>query len=255
MFPSNHTGGDMNRKSRLIFLVILILLAWPLVCGAEVTRFWFNVWTTQVPDPDNPGTILQRLDITVQINDTRYRPPDAIKSLKVTAPDKTVFTLTQNWWSELRQQFEANFYAQDFLGGKIPSGTYTATVTDKSGLPALKSSKKLTVSFMAIPKVTTPFEGMVIDKLKPTIKWGKVAGAQYYQIHLNDVTPNKGEPIYMLGFARILEVYTTQFTLQTGVLKPGRDYKLRVEARDSDKNMSRRGRSAWINFSTDPNAQ
>jgi hypothetical protein len=246
--------GAMSRKSRLIFLAILMLLAWPVVCGAEVTRFWFNVWTTQMPDPANPSSILKRLDVTVAINDTRYRPPDAITSLVVTAPDGTVLNLTKNYWNELRSQFEASFVATDFTGGEIPSGTYAAKLTDKSGKPPLLATKNLTAAFLAMPVISSPTEGAVLTDLTPLIKWGLVTGAVYYTIHLTNVTLNKEEPVYLLGL-RSLDIYRNQFTLQTGVLKPGMKYLMRVEARDSDRNIIRRSRSKWVSFKTSPSAQ
>jgi len=239
----------MNRKGRLIFLVILLLLAWPLVCRAEVTRFYFNVWTTNMPDPANPLTNKPRLDLTIQISDTHYRAPDAITSLVVTNPNTTkTMTLTNNCWNELRGQFEASFFVEDFPEGKFPSGKYTAKLKDKDG-KLMTGSKTLTPAFLDIPQITVPKEGAVFTSLKPTIKWKPVTGAQFYFIHLDNLTQN--EPVYMI-MGRAPEVYTNSFTLQTGVLKPGMNYRIRVEARDSDKNPNKRSRSVWVNFSTAP---
>jgi nitrate reductase NapE component len=239
----------MNRKGRLIFLVILLLLAWPLVCRAEVTRFYFNVWTTQMPDPANPGTKIQRLDVTIQITDIRYRAPDAITSLVVTNPNTTkTMTLTNNCWNELRGQFEASYYLADFPEGKFPSGKYTAKLKDKSTPIAnvMTATKTLTPAFLPIPVITAPTEGGGTG-LKPTIRWNPVKGAQLYNIHLNNLTQD--EPVYML-VTRSLDIYTNSFTLQTGVLKPGTNYSIRIEARDGDKLMNKRSRSTWVNFST-----
>jgi len=237
----------MNRKGSLIFLVIL-MWAWPLVCQAEVTRFWFNVFTTNYPDPSQ-----RRLDVAVVLGDTRYRQPDAIKSLQVTAPDPahTVMDLSKNCWYELRGQFFAYFLPSFFPGGQIPSGSYVAKVVDKAG-KSLTVKKTLTVSFLPCPTITFPSTGAVLAQLKPTIAWTKVTGAQFYSIDLDDLT--KGEPIYGTP-ARLIEVYRDSFTLQTGVLKPGTNYRIRIEARNSDKMMNQRSRSDWVNFSTAPTAQ
>ncbi len=237
----------MNRKVSLVFLVILIW-AWPLVCQAEVTRFFFTVFTTNFPD-----TSQRRLDVAITLGDTRYRQPDAITYLKVTAPDtaKTVMDLTQNCWDELRLQFFTSFLPSFFSEGTIPSGSYVAKVKDKSG-QTLTVRKTLDASFLPCPGVTYPAAGAVLTELKPTITWTQVAGAQLYSIYLDNRI--QGEVIYNPPM-RSLDVYTNSFTLQTGVLKPDTPYRLRIEARDSDKMMNRRSRSDWVYFSTSPNAQ
>lgn len=190
----------------------------------------------------------QRLYVSVEIADTLRRPPDAIKSLKVFAPNaaKTVIDLTNHCWLEWDNSFWKGLTAADFPEGKIPSGTYTAVAVDKQG-KTISTSENLSVGFLKRPEITSITEGQTVTTLTPRVSWTAVAGAQLYRIRLMNVTD--GSPVYYPPYKSLL-VYRNSYPIPNGVLVPGTEYSIQVEARDSDKNLNKRSRSDWVNFKT-----
>jgi hypothetical protein len=247
------------RRSLIIFLAIVFVFSFLSVTAqAEIHKFYFNVWTTSYP-----GQPLQ-VGFYFEIADTNLRVPDAISSLKIQAPDGTVFDLSTNYWKYWEEWYQDLFiwkYATDFKTQTIPSGTYKATVVDKS-TPAktLVNSDSLTaaavvplpVATITNPPPVTPPNPPPILPLEPTLTWSRVTGAQFYRIYLFD--ESRKEEVY--GVSRVgsqfLHVYTNSFKIPKGVLMPNHTYSLRIDARDNDKNLSRRSRTNWATFKTAP---
>lgn len=224
----------MSRREKIILSVFLFgMLVFPLRAHAEIYRLFFNPSTQNDPYSTPEKTI----NFYIQVNDTSLVGREAVTSLKVEAPDATVFDMTENYWNESSLSFSGSFQASDFKSGKIPSGTYEATVIDKSG-KQLAASKKMTIGFLAQPKITDPVNGAGNVNPTPRIRWNMVTGAQYYRLVFN-------------GYFSI-EVNKPQFTVPQGVLRPNTTYNIRIEAIDSDKGASKFSRSSWVTFTTAP---
>lgn len=237
----------MRKKLIAIFLATCLGLLGPaLLAQAEIYTFKFYAFTQR--DPSG----IDRVCLEAHVEDSRYRAPDAIKSLTVTAPDGTVFDLTNHCWLDLAKQFWLSPTADKFNSGVLPAGKYTAKVVDKSNR-SFTSVVNLAINFLDVPVITSPTEGQVIDisTAPPVFEWSKVPGAQHYRILLKDLS--WGEPVYWKP-AGINEhrCYRNSYRVPLGDLMPGKQYSLRIEARDTDKGLNKRSQSIWVNFSTAP---
>jgi hypothetical protein len=233
----------MRKKVVAILLVTALGLLGPaLLAQAEIYSFQFYAFTQR--DPSG----VDRVCLQVNIRDGRYRAPDAIKSLTVTAPDGTVFNLTNHCWLDLAKQFWLSPASDQFDSKTLPAGKYTARVVDKSNR-AFTSSINLAMNFLDVPVITSPTNNQEIDisVAPPVFTWNRVTGAQHYRILLKDLT--WGEPVYWKP-AEINEhrSYTNSYRVPLGDLMPGHQYSLRIEARDTDKGLNKRSVSNWINF-------
>lgn len=233
-----------KRLSGILVGAILCVVGTALAAKAEIYTFYFDVWTQrQVSGPD-------RAWFMAQVEDTALRGPDAITSLTVTAPDGTVFDMTDNSWLDFQKMFINSYSADMFTSLTIPAGKYTARVVDKSATPkTLTNFDTLPATFLEPPGITAPLEGAALSSLTPTFRWRAVAGAQSYLVMLFNTT--MGEPVYW-RMENKHETYRNYFSVPRGDLKPGSQYRLQIEARDNDKNLGRRSRSLWVNFSTAP---
>ena len=209
---------------------------------AEIHKMNFNAWTGNFTDPAD-----QRMCFWFDISDTNLRPPDAVTSLMVQAPapDNTIFDLTDHTWQEFDQGFWFSARAGDFKSGAIPSGTYRARVIDTSGKQII-GSDYVSANFLEPPDITYPTDGSTLSSLTPTIMWTSVPGAMRYRIILQY---EYGDPIYWYSYHRVF-VYRNSFPIPKGALKPGNSYLIRIEARDSDKDLDKRSRSDWVQFFT-----
>ncbi|MBM4295043.1 MAG: hypothetical protein FJ126_09115 [Deltaproteobacteria bacterium] len=233
-------------RSRLVFSMLAILMCLAFCqTGAEATifRMRFQVYTLNlyVPSGSPPSQFLQ---VNVTIGDSLQRPYDAVKSLKVYAPaaDGTVFDLTNNWM-ESGQVYYARLKPSDFKTGKIPGGTYKAVVIGKDN-STLTQYQSISGAFLGYSAVTSPLAGSTVANLTPLIQWNPVTGAQYYSINLWLVTA-AGE-YNSAGYT----VYRNSFQVPPGVLRPGADVHVSVNAYDSDKNLTKGSTSASLNFKT-----
>ncbi len=222
----------------------LVVLALALTAQAEIHRFYFEAYTHREGATDT-------IQFYASVEDTSRRAPDAVASFTVTAPDGTVFDLTEDCWIDLTKQYWASFTKDKFKSNAFPSGKYVAKVVDKS-VPAktLTQTDSLTVGFLAPATLTYPANGASGVPLTPTLKWNAVSGAKFYRVHV--FNNSWGEPVYWKPPINPINVYRNSFTVPEGVLKPNCQYRLQIEARDSDKNLSKRSRSQWVTFTTAP---
>ena len=64
-----------------------------------------------------------------QYHCTSKNPPDFVKSITVTAPDGSVFTMdTANNWMVYDKGYWGKYLPENFNSGDIPSGDYTVSV-------------------------------------------------------------------------------------------------------------------------------
>jgi len=238
----------MRKRVIAVMLVAALGILGPaLTAQAEIYDFRFYAFTQRDPAPAPDRVCLQ-----VNLEDSRFRPPEAINSLTVTAPDGTVFDLTKHCWLDLGKIFWLSPTADQFNSKTQPAGAYTAKAVDKSGR-TFTSAVNLAIKFLEPPVITFPTNGGVIDisAAPPVFKWTAVTGAQHYRILLKDLS--WGEPVYWKP-AGINEhrSYKTSYRVPLGDLMPGKQYSLRIEARDTDKGLNKRSHSTWVNFSTAP---
>ena len=229
-------------RTKCLFAILALVSAFFLTTHSwgEVYRVVFDAWTETYVN--SKGETAQAMNFQFRnIEDTKgLNGPDAVKSVTVTAPDGTVFDLTGTW-SEWQKQYFGRYAA-------TVGGTFKGTV-EYGVNKALTASKALpkTLSFFPLPNVTNPLPGATVDSLTPAITWEKVQGAQFYCLELWDQSLN--QPVYYYPHNRI-HVYRLSFTIPAGVLRPATNYGVRIEARDSDKALTKRSRTAWINFTT-----
>lgn len=237
----------MRKKLIAVLLATFLGVLGPaLLAQAEIYTFKFYAFTQR----DTSG--IDRVCLEAHVEDSRYRAPDAIKSLTVTAPDGTIFDMTNHCWIAIGKQFWLSPVADQFDSGTLPAGDYTAQVVDKSNR-TFTSVINLPIRFLNVPVITSPTPNQVIDisAAPPVFRWKKVVGAQHYRILLKDLS--WGEPVYWKpDEINGRKAYTNSFRVPLGDLMPGKQYSLRIEARDTDKGLNKRSLSTWINFTTAP---
>jgi hypothetical protein len=235
----------MKTKHYLIVALSLltVLCFFSTAARAEIHKMFFNAFTTNYTDRS-------RMDFWISISDTLARPPIAVSSLVVLAPDGTIFDMTNHTWQEFTKGFWYSARPEQFPSGTIPSGTYYAVVWDLWGNQIINYDD-VQVGFLDPPVLTNPTEGSTVG-LTPAITWTAVPGALRYRIILQygDHT-SRGDPIYWYDY-NVKYVYRTSFPITKGVLKPGQSYLIRIEARDADKDTEKRSRCDWVQFYTAP---
>ena len=224
-----------------LLLTVLWVLGPALDAQAEIYQFNFNAFTHREAG---------RLDVICfesGVEDTALRAPNAVASLIITAPDGTVFNLTKPGWIDLSKKFWGTYSADKFKSNTIPPGTYVATVVDKSIPPkTLKGSDTISpMTFLNPTTITYPIGG-TLPTLTPTFTWSGVAGAQHYRLLLFNVS--WGEPVYWKTPVNPHHIYRNSYPVPVGDLMPNMQYSLRIEARDSDKNLNRRSVSKPVYF-------
>lgn len=237
------------RRTKCFFAILALVSAFLLTANSwgEVYRATFDTWTDAYVNAKGETIEVVSFEFRSLADTKGLRGPDSIRSVKVKAPDGTIFDLTGSW-SEWRNHYFARFSASAFTSLTLPGGRYQGTVVDKSG-NKLIANKTLptTLTFLPIPVITDPLPGATVSSLIPTISWDAVDGAQLYCLEL--VNASAGEPVYYYPHNRI-HVYRNSFTIPLNVLFPNTNYSVRIEARNSDKSMTMRSRSPWINFTT-----
>ncbi|MHC1730335.1 MAG: hypothetical protein AB9866_30785 [Syntrophobacteraceae bacterium] len=232
----------------LVMVSILTILFFGTLSQAEIYRLSFDVLTSTYAQPSGVPRLEINADIIVA--DSMLRPPDAVQSLKVTAPGGTVFsyspTSTKLYWSEFNNAFWFGATNNDFADGIIPSGTYKVTSVDKAG-KIMSNTEFFTVAFLTAAEITSPTQNQVLTTLTPTIKWTAVPGAEYYRVYLRNESWK--EPVY-ISSPHNLNVYRNYFKIPTGVLMPKTTYSVAIQARDSDSALNKRSRSLWVTFTT-----
>ena len=221
--------------------ILIVLCFFGAAAWAEIHSMVFNAWTTNYTDH-------QEMNFYIDISDTLAKPPIAVSSLMVQAPDGTIFDMTDHTWHEFDKYFWYSARPEDFDTGVIPSGRYYARVIDRWGNQIINYDD-VQVGFLDPPVLTNPTEGSTVG-LTPTITWTAVPGALRYRIILYyGGHTSRGDPIYWYSY-NVKFVYRTTFPIPKGVLRPGTSYLIRIEARDTDKDLEKRSRSDWVQFFT-----
>ena len=238
----------MRSKNYLIVVMVavsVLLLQGP--APAEITRCSFDVWTTAQSNGLSLG-------FYVVLEDNALPPPQAFSSVIIYNPDGSVL---RDYSADYWQYYIDNvkwffFYVTPPPGTPIQTGTYKIVVKDKEtprntmrGTDTLNDATPLGVSTLINPIFNQTLG------LTDTIQWTDVEGAKYYRLLLHD--DGSKESVFDTKYNE-KRVYTNSFKLPPGVLIPGRGYSVRIEARDSDKNLKRRSRSDWVSFRTAPPA-
>jgi len=227
-----------------VFLVLVVLAGLFILspnAQAVLQRVTFDAWTQDEP---NPG---KRLCVALHFKDDEFaHPPDYIKAIRITAPDGSVFFLDLSKdWMPWDPSYYRGFGPADFKGQVIPNGTYTVKVIPEVG-NAISQTDVVKNTFLPIPVLTYPTEGLTDVPETPVITWEPVTGATSYEIRLFNVSwqeyvyyyPDKKFPGY------------TSYEMPRGMLKPNCNYRIQILARAGGQDMDMRSRTAWINFRT-----
>lgn len=225
-----------------IGLSFLIIFSFCAVTQAYLRRIHVNVWTTNYTDD-------QQLNIWLEVWDTENKnPPEIITSIEVTAPDGTIFNMTDDAWLPYDRGYWMAARAGDFDSTEIPSGVYKVKVVPNSGW-TIEQGDWIDATFLDPPVITYPTEGSTV--VQPlTIRWNPVVGAKYYRVLLWNECWN--EPVYWFWWNDSRKFYTNLpgAKIPLGQLKPNCSYRLRVEARSGSQDLDKRSRSVWVNFFT-----
>ena len=244
-------------RARVFWIVVAAVFVVGAVQGtaiAAITKCNFNVWTTSETDANGNLRPL-RVDFYVELEDSTLPPPEAFSVVTITAPGGIVFDFSANYWkywSAGQRYFFFYQYGLAFSGGTIPTGTYKLTVKDKTGrvvsvTDTLSNNTALPLVTLTYPPATNP--PAVVPLLNCTLSWSKVTGAQYYRVLLMD--EGVKEYVYDSWRHNPMHLYNiTSLALPKGALQANRVYTVRIEARDSDKNLSRRSRTQFVTFKT-----
>jgi len=234
----------MRRQGLVVLAAVVMVFALAANSQAVMTRVFFDGFTSNYPDASQ-----QQMNIWVQVFDSvKLDGPTFVKSIKVNAPDGSIFYLDiMKDWLHTDHAYWKTLYAADFKSKTIPGGTYSVTVYPLSG-SAIKESDTVTASFLPISTVTYPTNGSTSVPATPKLTWTAAAGATYYRLNMWDNSAN--EPVYWPSFGPQMRTDFTDFTIPAGVLKPGRQYKLRIEARAGAQDLDKRSRGDWVTFTT-----
>jgi hypothetical protein len=238
----------MKTKVFLVLIVLAGLFIFSTNAQAEMQRVIFNAWTQDEPGPG------KRLCVTVEIVDDEYTyPPDYIRTIKITAPDLTVFflDLSKDWlpWDAI---YYRAFLPSEFKGQVIPpKGTYTVKVTATDGT-SLTQSDAVINSFLPIPTLTYPAPGETNVPENAVITWDPIVGATSYEIRLFNLS--WGDWVYYYPWRSKYTQFTSH-TFPKGILKPNCDYKIQILVRggaagSAQQDMDMRSRTGWIQFRT-----
>ncbi len=225
-----------------IGIALLIIFSFSFAAQAYVKKVYLNVWTTNYTND-------QQLNVWLEIYDTVIsNPPDAVKSIKVTAPDGTEFDLTTAMnWLQYDRGYWAQYRAEDFDSGVIPAGKYKVRVEAKEYNLVIEETDTIDATFLDPPVITSPSDGSTIGA-SHMFTWTAVPGAKYYRILLWHESWN--EPVYWFWRKRFYTDHTACI-LPRGDLRPDSYYRFRVEARSGSQDLDKRSRSDWIYFYTE----
>lgn len=229
------------RSRSLLFGVVALLLIFSFspASHAYLCRVIVDGCTTNYTDDT-------QLNIAVIPTDTtNQNPPDIISSITVTAPDGTVFTMNtdQNWLAYDRIYW-GTYRADDFNFKRIPSGTYQVRVTAPVYNLEITETDVIDASVLAPPAITSPTDGATVNK-DHVFWWTAVSGATYYRIWLWNESWN--EPVYWC-WENQFKTNHNGAQIPNGYLKPGFQYRMRIEARAGGQDLDKRSRSDWITF-------
>jgi len=224
-------------------LSLLILFSFCPTTHAYLQRVKFDVHTTNQIDKQYVG-------FSVEIFDTESKnPPDVVISIKVIAPDDTVFELTtvHNWYT-IDKAYWASFTADEFDSQVIPSGIYRVEVKAiKYGI-TIKQEDYCDATFLDLPVITDPIGGSTVGP-SHIFWWTAVAEATYYRVQLREA----GSDNFIYGSSEHKQQFKTSLNacmFPPGDLKPDGHYEIRVEPRGDSLDMDKRSRGDWVEFYT-----
>jgi hypothetical protein len=226
-----------------IMLSLLILFSFCPTTHAYLQRVYFDVFTTNQIDRQYVG-------FWVEIRDTESKnPPDVVKSIKVTAPDDTVFemTTTHNWYS-IDKGYYAAFTADEFNSQVIPDGIYRVEVKAYKWGLTITQEDYCDATLLDLPVITDPIPGSTVGA-NHVFWWTAVAGASYYRVQLREA----GSDNFIYGDSSHKHRFLTALNaciFPLGDLKPDRHYEIRVEPRNDTLDMDKRSRGDWVEFFT-----
>jgi len=236
----------MKARIAIVSIVVVLLSFLAGNSHAVMHKVSFNAWTQTDPGPT--GLPENKLIVWVEVvDDQMSHPPDFVNEIKVTAPDGSILYLDlSKHWDPWDKAFNRAFIDTDFLGGVIPGGNYSVTVTPNAGT-ALTETDNVLAKYLPLPVVTYPTQGQVNVPETPTFKWNTVTGATHYRIMLfNDSAKS---PVYFFTFRQKFTDLKS-YAIPPGDLKPNTNYSMRIEARAGMQDMDIRSRSLWISFTT-----
>jgi hypothetical protein len=226
------------KKLFVITGILIAIIGVSALAEAKMSMLNLNVWTNSYNNT---------VSFFVNMRDRTVFPPETLISLTLTAPDGTVFNTSTFKWRDAGSGY---FYAEKpptaFIGGVIPSGTYSVTAVDNVGT-TITATDYLTVNMLSAPTITYPTNGMTVGQLNFSIQWNPVPGATYYRIYLWNNTDN--QPIWWWD-GRFVVTNLNYFRIPKGVLWNGYSYSVKIEPRDDYEDLDNRSRSDWIQFNT-----
>lgn len=230
----------MKRKTWSIVLIVTGLVVLASVAQAKMIMIKPYVFTGSTPAG-------QTLDVSIEVfADSESHPPNYVQSITLISPTGANITIDPvAAWDEVLKQYFVSLPGSTF-GGVIPSGTYSVRVTDAAG--SITIPDVVSAAFLPIPVVTSPAIGATVTNMAPTFSWQYVTGARFYRVHLYDMLD--GQWIYSNAEGHKLETSRASAVIPKGVLKPGRSYRMRIEARYDFPDLDKRSRNNWVNFTT-----
>jgi hypothetical protein len=236
-------GGFMRLRHFFILgLILLLFLSYCPSTHAYLQKVYFDVNTMNFNDR-------KELRVWLSVNDTNSKnPPDIVKSITITAPDNTVFTMnTANNWLPYDRGYYGNYSPEEFNSGDIPSGNYTVRVEGIEFNLAITDSDYNDASVLtpaAFTNLSNEQTGIPKDYI---FYWTPVAGATHYRVQLWD--ENWNEPVYWY-WDRPFMTNHAACMFSEGDLRPNRRYRIRIEARSESQDLDKRSRSDWVYFTT-----
>ena len=237
-------------RGRVLVTLAAVVLIFSLVGNTHaqsLTRVVFNGLTQVQPQGTPPVNVKQmQFSVTVTLNPAGH-PPNYIKEITVTVPGGQTFPIDPDKdWSHIDRAYYRTVSEADFTntGGKIPSGTYRARVVPTSGV-AITETDDVQAVFLNVAEITYPTAGTTVTDNTPRFRWNSVTGATFYDVRLWNDSWN--EPVH-ISYVNWFATDHTYADIPKGILKPGLNYRLRIEARSSSTDLDARSRTSWLNF-------
>ena len=225
----------MKKMWRAILLSLASIVLFAASSQAEMIRAFADLWTQQTSSEYG-------LSVWVEATDSELKhPPDFVDSITVEGPDGSVeLDLATSWFDQ-----DGGFYTYIPFASPITDGVYTVTIV--GGATTIICRDRVNGTLLDVPSITFPSEGATLGPT-PLFRWGAVSGAKYYRIWLYDISA--GEWVYCSWSGRRRQTNLSKFQMPLHVLKPNRNYRMRIEARSDALDLDKRSRSDWLNFST-----
>ena len=193
---------------------------------------------------DSDGEIRTNLEILVWDSFSADLPDD-IDSISITVTDPNGVSKPIELPPYVYYDQHRDFWFE--LNGPPLPGKYTFAVTSK-GLTGKATDFQFMNRKLPIPNVDTftPVEGEILKDTSPTFSWGPIEYPNteiYYRLIIESPSRKR-----VFSTDRVQGMLT--YTVPAGILKPGRTYRWRVRAIDSDDwiEIQNRSLSEWQTF-------